>query len=350
MDRNTLIFLLEQLSQPAFLAEDGVLCCANAAFAALGVPNGTPVSRFLYCDRSVLPSRTPETLRCAIGREEYAVRALAFDDGALYLLEPITVRVCAEDLEQTARQLRGSLQQMYSALELLQQSGLARDAKEALPYSSLLQGVFRVERIADRISLLRGLQSGSYLPKPEHTDLGALCGTLLDKAAVLLRDAGITLRAELPAATWIGSVDEKLLTTALWELLSHAASRTADGTLRVSVERLRLKYLRVTVRYRADETLAAETALTELLPSGGQGDPMGLELIRLTAQLHNGSFLTTTDADGETAMVLQLALDQPARSELHSPPIPQARSLDDGLVGLAELLPRTAYRPEDILG
>lgn len=259
-------------------------------------------------------------------------------------------------LAHTAKYLRSTLQQMYSALDTLDGCLPEENRTAEESFSSLLQGVFRVERLADNLSCMQQLESGEP-PHPEHMDLAQELRSMLEKAEGLLRMAEIRLDWSLPRGAFNGSMDKKLLSLVFWNLLSNAAANANCGTVSVRVERIRLTRLRLTVTDSGDGIPAAQqedvmqrcaVAPDDALLQTGAG--FGLRLVQKTAQLFGGGMALLTGAEGQTAVSVELRTDLPAQTELHSTAVRFERSLDEGLVGLSDVLPRTVFDRRDILG
>lgn len=356
MNRSELFSMLELLEQPAFLTCGGCVLQGNAAFRAFGIPEGTPVHHFLCSDRALMASASPESYPCSIGGAAYTVRLLALSDCELCVLYPTEASVPAQALANTALSLRRSLQQIYSAAELLDENYGAEGA-DAPAFSSLLQGVFRVERIADNLEYLHRLRSGSYVLKCNSIELCSFFRETLEKAEELLRESGIRLEWSIPDGRMPASVDRKLLSLAFWNLLANAAA-TRGECIRAEIERRNADSLLIKVTDPGNDRRILETPnlLRSYAEQPRPGEPergvgIGLSLICAVCELHSGSFLLTEDENGGHTAVMQIALNLRGGGGLHESVIlPGERSLDDGLVGLAEVLPRSAYRAEDIFG
>lgn len=260
-------------------------------------------------------------------------------------------------LAHTAKQIRGTLQQMYSALDTLDDC-LPEESKNLdHSFSSLLQGVFRMERLANNLSCLQQLQSGTMQLALSHADLTQMLRLLLEKAEGLLRLSDIRLDWTLPKGAFVGSMDESLLSLIFWNLLSNATANAKRGTVTVRVERVRLTRLRLIVSDSGDgipesqrEALMQRYAVSpdEALLQTGAG--LGLSLVQKAAQLFGGGMAMLTDPDGQTSVAVELNTDLPAQTNLRSITVGFERSLDDGLVGLSDVLPRKVYDRRDILG
>lgn len=347
--------LLAALQEPAFFADGAqTVAFGNEAFYALGFSDGDPLPELLPIDDAL--QAEDGTFACTVGRRRCIVRTLAQPDGALYMLQPQRTEVSANALAHTARRLRGTLQQMYSALDTL--DGCLSEEDETLDktLSSLLQGVFRIERMADNLSYLQRLRSGEYAPRIAHMDLTEKLTALLEKAEGLLREADIRLDWSLPSKRFVGNMDEALLTLAFWNLLSNAAANAAGGTVTVRVERARLTRLRLFVsdsgsgipaERMADLTERFAAPTESALAQDGVG--LGLSLIRSVAELLDGKLAILHEAGGTTTAALELRTDLPAAAELHSDVQTFTHSLDDGLVGLSDVLPRKVYDRRDVL-
>ena len=351
MEQEQLLVLLEGLQEPAFFVREQTLVCGNAAFRSLGIEEQAPLEAFFSAE-----DPEGESFLCTVGGTQFSARTAALEEGTLYLLYPSRRLITTNALAHTAKNLRQTLQQMYSALDSLDAAlPEALDAAEG-SVSSMLQGIFRIERIADNLESLYRLESGAYKPCFLRMDLRELLTELLEEAEFLLQQAGIRLLWEVPNSTFVGSVDRDLLSLALWNLLSNAAQNAKQGSVKVSAERVRLTKLRIKVTDSGDGIAVNrqanlleryETDPEDALEQSGIG--IGLTIARNVARLHDGSFAVSMEQGNATTVALVLETNRPASTSLRSDIDFYQKSLDEGLVGLSEVLPRSAYDRRDIL-
>ncbi len=353
MEQNTLHALLSALQEPAFIAENQAVKAGNEAFHALHIADGTPLSAFFTAPQGPLGG---EPFDCTVGAEHFRASVVPLDSAVLYILRPPADQISTHILAHSAKRLRAVLQQMYSALDTLDLQLLEGDEKSEASMCSLLQGVFRLERMANNLEYLQRLSSGEYKLRLLRMDLYAELRQLLEKAESLLREAKIELRWSLPSGAFQGSMDRSLLSLAVWNLIANAAANAGGGTVRVEVERVRLTRLRIKVTDSGQSISSAQlpnlmqrysVPAEEAVEQPGVG--AGLSLVRAVAQRFGGSLAISVEPGGATTAAIVLDTGLPADPTLHSDVAVFARSLDEGLVGLSDVLPRTIYDRRDIL-
>lgn len=354
MEQHEYQALLDALDQPAFFAADGILTCANAAFSKLQIPMNTPVASFFSGPEA---DADGGAFDCFVAGMPYRGKRISRGSGALYLLQSRDPGISTYALGHTAKSLRSMLHQMYNAIDLLDRRLPEEEQDLDGTLQSLLQGVFVLERMADNLDHLQRLKCGTYPLACQRMDLAALLRQLCEKAEALLREAGITLQWQVPDGAFLGAADRKLLSLIFWNLVSNAAANAQGGTVTVRVERLHLTKLRLKVTdsgtgipaSRQGELMQRyQVPPEDALDQHGLG--VGLTLVRSAAQLLGGSFALSMEPGGKTTAAVLLDTNLPAEAELHSDVKIFARSLDEGLVGLADVLPRRLYDRKAILG
>lgn len=355
MDQEQLQALLDAIQSPAFAVRGQSVIAENAAFSVLHI--GKELSQMQALAAAVqAPNAHDHAPVLPINGVLWESRAVSLGEVTLLILQQSGSEISVHALAHTARHLRGTLQQMYSALDLLDRALPEEDQKLDETISSLLQGVFRVERTADNLEYLQKLRSGTYVLHSVRLDLRAELVSMLEKAQTLLQSAGIRLIWETMPTTFIGSVDPKLLSLAFWNLISNAAQHAYGGTVQVKAERVKLTKLRLRVTdsgagipAEQSEKLTQRYAVSPDAAIGQSGVGVGLELVQSIAQLHGGSMAISLEPGGETTAALVFETNRPDSTSLHNDQMTFTASLDEGLVGLSDLLPRRVYDRRDIL-
>lgn len=354
MEQNQLQDLLDAIQTPAFAVREQAVIAENTAFSLLKIGKQSILYRILAA--TAVPAALSSLPDLPANGVRWSIKAVALDTDTLFLLQRQESEVSVHALAHTAKQLRSTLQQMYSALDLLDRALPEDDPKLDDTVSSLLRGVFRIERVADNLEYLQKLRSGEYFPHCVRMDLRAALVSMLEQAEDLLQSAGIRLIWETMETTFIGSVDPKLLSLAFWNLLSNAARNADGGTVQVKAERVRLSKLRLRfsdsgmgIPEDAQINLTQRYAVSPDETSGQSGVGVGLELVQSIARLHGGSMAISLDPGGTTITALILDTNQPDTVTLRSDNRADTGSLDEGLVGLSDLLPRKAFDRRDIL-
>lgn len=350
MEEKKLLLLLEALEEPAFFAREQIAVCGNAAFHALPITDGTPLSSFLSSAVS------EDGSACLVGGERFTLKTAPLDDGTLYILYRVQQTVSVNVLAHTAKRLRATLQQLYNAIDRLDAAVPEETPVIDDMFSALLQSTFSLTRIADQLNTFGQLSGGSYAPAYERVELSGFLRELLEKAEALLEQAGIRLEWQIPEPAFPGCIDRKTVSLALWNLLANAAQNAQGGRVSVCCERLRLTRLRIKVtdsgfgiapEQQPDLMQRYQVALEDALQQPGIG--LGLQIVQYAAQLHGGSMALAMEPGGATSTALLLETNRPGASELCSRPNLYVQSLDEGLVGLADVLPRKAFDRRAVL-
>lgn len=343
--------ITDALAQPVFASKDGIVCYANDAFAAMQIAVGTPVSAF-FGTENMAPFTERTEIFCTVAGIPYQATVLPLQDCVLYILRQQEKTVSVHALSHSVKSIRTSLHGMYSALgELSEFVESAESEPYQASFNGILQGIYRLERTAQNLTLLQELTCETLPLEPEKTEIVDYLSSLFEQAADLLRYAGIRLEYELPDKQFNGNVDHAIAEAIFWNALSNAAANTKNGTVRVrAVHRGTL--LRLT--FWGGDMLNAQPglfsryqiAVDELPANSGTG--FGLSVIRRAAALHGGTVLFSEKPGEEVAFTVTLDLTQPVPAEVRYP-LPVEASLCKGLVFLSDLLPKDAYDSRDIL-
>lgn len=353
MEQTELKALIALLDFPAFFAQDGRVLFGNKALCALVQEEHAKLSSFLTLRDEAPVGADPVICTGTVAGRSYRVKRSHVGAFLLYLLEPEPTALSSTALENTAVVLRKSLQQMYSAAEALGK----RQEDEDPTLCSLLQSVFRVARVAEQLDAMQQLQGGTDRLLPQQTELKPFFGAIFLEAEELFRAAGLELRYRLPHGEFSGAVYPEMLALAIWNLLANAAANANGGAVEALLERPEPNVLRFTV---CNET-ATEDALQRAnlfaryaeppeLSQDRKGIGLGMSLIRLTAQLHDGGFTVLQPQNGKVTAVATFRTVRPGGLVLRAPTLRLERGMDAGLVALAEVLPKSAYDGRDIFG
>lgn len=341
----------DALSEPAFAVRDGLVCYANSAFSVFQIGIGTPLDSFFGADD---PFGTEEEYACTVAGLPCKARTFRHKDYVLYLLHQQEQTVSVHALSHSVKSIRASLHGLYSsAAALCEQLEEAEDEKTQARSSGLLQEIYRMEHTVRNMELLQQLLCGSYTLKPEQTDVVNCLSELFSHAQELLRYAGIRLTYELPDKLFNGNLDLALLEAVFWNALSNAAANTKDGSVLVRAAH-RDRLLQLTFVSTGSLSAAAQSRLfsryqvpVEDALDGSEAG-FGLSVIRQAVMLHGGSVLFAEQPGEKVAFSVTFDLSGNAEASVSSP-MPVAHGLDNGLVHLSGVLPRSAYDSRDIL-
>lgn len=337
----------DAMTQPAFAAQNGTVCYENSAFAAMQIAVGTPLSDF-FGTKQMVPVTERTELSCTVAGVPCQATAVPLLKCVLYILQLQDRNISVHALSHTSKNIRTCLHEMYSAA-----AGLCAYVEEAEneKYQSMsagmLQQIYRLEHTAQNLEFLQALTCGSYTLKPEKTELVNYLSGLFAHADDLLKYAGIRLHTELPDKLFNGSLDHALAEAVIWNALSNAAKHTVDQAVFVRAAHrgnlLQITFVNqgeLSVRTQSQLFTRYQVPMDTAFSDPGSG--FGLSVIRQAVSLHGGTMLFAAKPGESVAFTVTFDLSLTPAAEVRSP-MPVQTGLDQGLVRLAEVLPRAAY-------
>lgn len=343
----------DMLSQPAFAVKDGLVCYSNSAFAKFQIGIGTPLQSF-FGTQVQIPVDNVETFDCTVAGLPCTAITFRMQGALLYLLRLHEQTISVHALSHTTKSLRISLHSMYSAMvALCEKIEQTEDEKSLQQSASILQEIYRVEHTVQNLELLQKLLCGSYLLKPEKTDIVNFLSDLFSHAEALLRYANIQLKTELPSKLFNGNLDHTLVHAVIWNAIANAAAFSKDKSVFVRAQhrdgQLQLTFTNSGVLSAASQNRLFSRYLVPIDESfSDTGSGFGLSVIRQAVMLHGGTMLFATKPDQVVAFTLTFDLTK-YREVTVSNTLPVLHGLDLGLVHLSSVLPRSAYDSRDIV-
>lgn len=246
-----------------------------------------------------------------------------------------------DGLPETTARLRAQLAQMTAASQLLE--GSAADSKGRACLTAMNQSICRMLRLVGRLELACRLTDEDeirLIPRP--VDLGQWLRGLGERMDGVLAGAGVEFSCTAPEGL-VGNVDEKLLEQMLLELVSNAAKAGGKVSL--------------TLTQGGDKACFSVTdqghglspqELGALFDRARQG--MGVAIAQQIAELHGGAIMADSAPGKGLCMVavIPLRMNLPS-GRLESPRVDWDQGgFDPVLVGLSEVLPASAFDPEDL--
>lgn len=353
--------LLEAITQPVFVISQGAVYWVNSAAASLGIGVGRALYDFLHAENYPIPSKLGSRFNCELRGVPYRALCTAQDGYAVYCLEQAepepsagpergfpgqTLAHTSAAIRRAVHEMRTSMSELYTPLTQDENADVLRSA------SVLLRGVYRLERVADNLDSLQKLRSDDFAPLFETLDLTQLFCALLSKAEELLRYSDLKLEYDVSPGIK-GDSDRRLLSLIFWNLLSNAALdcegaelrctvRRRDGVLELCVENRSASPLFELVDLHERHTVRMEDSLTQ------PGVGMGVSLVRGAAERLGGA-LVYTQAKDRTVRALVSVNIEPRAELLRSGVLIPERGVDEGLVGLSDVLRVSAFDIRDLL-
>ena len=208
-----------------------------------------------------------------------------------------------EMMPHVATQLRLSLAGIYvAAARLAPAEERARDTELDKHAAMLLQGYFRLLRLANELDAAPLLASSAPLPT-QNTELVEWVNSLVMEAQPLFELQGVKLSVQCALRSHVAAVHRPHLRRALWQLLGNALKYTeAGGTVTVRLHR-RGRRCVLEVENPCAGLAPEETGRLfdrfyrgSGAPAGGSG--VGLSIVRAAAEAHGGTARTDCPAPG----------------------------------------------------
>lgn len=345
--------MLDLIVSPAFCVSNGIISKVNQPAAQRMITAGTGVSDMI-----------------TIGKEEYAV----FSDGCLYLtltiagqsygasvsrVDGMDVFVLEQEADQAelqsmalaARELRTPLASVMTIADrLFPLMGQQNDPIADEQIARINRGLFQMLRVISNMS--DASRYATAAPHMETMDATTVLEEIFQKAAVLIRQAGITLTFANLQEHVFCQMDTEKIERAVYNILSNSMKFTPrDGTIHAKLSRTGDKlYLSV-----QDSGSGIPSELLGSIYSRFRREPavedvrygigLGMVLIRSTASIHGGTVLIDQPANQGARITMSMRIHSGYETTLRSPvlSIDYAGERDHGLIELSDTLPVSLY-------
>lgn len=334
--------LLELLDRPAFLVRDGIVSQVNRAAEQKLICVGSKVAALLGDHLSIYEAFRSGSLYLSLELEGGHCGATVTVAGDQHLFCMEQSQEVAQALALAAQQLRAPLHSLFSTVEAQPE------------YQYLQQNLYRLQRIVTNMSDFPRYQEQSD-SRMESTDLCQVFAETVEKASVLLEQAGIELHYTALPAHVIGLADREMLERAVYNLLSNAAKFSPRG----SVVEAKLTHsgnmIHFTVEDQGDgipsnilSSVFSRYLRAPGIEDGRHGIGLGLALVRSAAARHHGTVLIDQPETGGTRITMTVTACSADHSILRSPVLipcnDYAGGRDHGLLELSDVLPGKAYK------
>lgn len=347
--------MLEKLSCPAFLTNNGIITCANRSALSRQIQINTDVRELI----------------CA-GGDEYT----QYNDGTLYIALCLNNTTYNASISKVGQEHLFCLTSDCEEPELRAFAVAAQYLRE--PLSNALLGIEELIPNKDMQNNPESMQHLSQINRSLHQLLRAVCSMsdasrytnpqsanmqmqnltklfseILEKAASLAADTGIKINYTIPGKPVLCLADAEKLERAVLNLISNAIKNTPkggtiDATLRQSGSKL-LFILNDTGNGIAPQEQAS--VFTNFLREPALGNPssgigLGMSIVRSVAAIHGGAVLIDHPGETGTRVTMTLAIKHTEEDMLRSPvllPVDYSGGRDHALLELSDVLPNSSY-------
>jgi len=352
MERSTNDILLEMIDRPAFWVQDGIITQVNQAAKSRYIAAGTPVAQLLQEAQAQYASFSQGEmyLSVLVSHIPCGATVTRTKDGDLFVLDH-NADPLLRALSLTAQQMRIPMHSAMTAADLL-----SRESQLPQDLLHLKRSLYQINRILSNMADAARYREWETA-RMENTDLTALYGEVLEKAATAARDAGVTLQYTLPEKPVFGLADREMLERAIFNLLSNAIKFSPKESIieaRVSQSGNSLHFsltdqgsgipeeilCNVFFRYRREPGLEESR----------QGIGLGMLLVQTIAAAHGGTVLIDQPEGCGTRVTLTIAIRSSAetivRSPIRLPVSDYAGGRNRSLLELSDVLPAESFASE----
>lgn len=324
--------ILDCLEQPAFLVQNGKILFGNAQCAA---------AETSLC--TLLQEGVPPDVQ-TIADAQWDFMLHPIQDFMLVLAMPHTLPL--DVMQTTARSLRTALAGMYSMLHVLlpalAEQEHPRTRQRITTLNHYLHQVFRL------VGNMEIISSENLTPNLEALDLCDFLKQLHTTVTPLCALIERQLKIQLPNAPIYAVADPQMLERSILNLISNAIRFSKDTGAII----LRLYHTDRHAVIEVQNTAASGVTLADMArvsaaPLSAASDELNLDVVRKTAQIHNGALMFRPLNDGIAAM-FSLPLRHshaPLRSARVS--YDYAGGFNHVLLELSDVLPTAVYQSMD---
>lgn len=339
--KNHIANMLALIPNPAFFVRDSAIDILNDAARRLFLREGIPISAIFdsgFQDYQMF-SGGALYVTLTFYDQTWGASVTRTEGGNLFVLDQQFESDALRVLALAARELREPLTNTMLAAQQIDPENAAH----------LNRGLYQLLRIVSNMS---DASRQAALFRPENRDANAVFQEIVEKAAALTENLGITIRYEGLKDTVICPLDSQMLERAILNMLSNALKFTErGGAITASVHKSG-NLLRFSVTDNGsgitDEirgTLFRRYLRDPAIEDSRYGIGLGMLLIRNAAACHGGAVLADQPEGSGTRISLTIRTDLETEASLHSNRlhIDYAGEQDHALLELSELLPPELY-------
>lgn len=346
--------LLETNPNPAFLAKDGKIICANTAALQRFITVGCDIQPLLLTGADEYESFTGDCLCLRLNIENHIYDALVqlYEDMHLFILETPSTSAELRAMALVSQELRLPLNGMVNLTDELLPEMLDSSSQTAQQLAALNKNLHQLLRIVGNMSDAYRFSTMAE-PVLETIDLTSFFHEHFEKIKTLLEHTRIDFQYEDITEDLYIPVNSEILSKGIYNLFSNAIKFTpAGGSISAKLTKDQKK-LSLTIantgnmpdhiRNSAFRRFLRQPAIED----GRYGIGLGMEVVRASAAVHRGTVLMSQN-DDTVCMTLTISLLNDTSGHLRSPilRVDTSGGLDLGLIQLSDALPAQVYKPQ----
>lgn len=322
-DRETIISMLNLISEPAFCADKTNIIAANQAACALGFDSGSILemipdeSRDAYNDFS--GGALHLTLKCA--EETFDATVSKIENLNIFVLETDRTEDVLQSLALASQHLRIPLSDVITIADrLMPELNKSNDLQAA----HLRKALYQIQRILNNMSSAANAGK-EYLQNMELIDATALFGELMEKASIAANNENMHLDYTGPAEATITLIDKEKLEQAVYNLISNAIKFSPTGakilcslTRRSNTLIFTVSDSGATISREKQGDIYERFLRVPTAEEGRIGLGLGMFLVRSAAKLHGGTVLIESEPDRGTKVTMTLSIREDNVGRLRS--------------------------------
>ena len=334
--------LLNQISEPAFIVQNGIITAVNATAANRFIETGFSVEDFISQGKEEYSQLENGSLYLTVTLcgAEYPCVVTCLEDGNLFTIETEAVQPELKVLSLAAQQLSFPVSELTLLLDQLEDN-----PKKA----QISQNLFRLKRIIGNMADTSRYET--TVPNLTNCNVCGVFDEILEKAQTLLNQSGIQLTYHLPNQTVYSLVNQEMLQRAVYNLLSNAAKfsddkKSVDAQLKLNNNKL---YFTVTSQNgckNIDSNMFSRYLRQPGLEDRKYGLGLGMALVHAAAAAHNGTVLIQQDKNHKIQVTMSLTITKSTQSTVRSPMLfPDVYGgIDQALIELSDILSTELYQ------
>ncbi|MBQ9929230.1 MAG: HAMP domain-containing histidine kinase [Oscillospiraceae bacterium] len=349
-----IVMMLEQISDPAFLVQDGIITQVNPSAQRVLIETGSDIA-------SLLATGTQEyadfrggylALTLKLGTQLCNASVTRLENCDLFVLNHEQDQAELQSMALAAQELRSPLSSVLAVAEqLFPLIGAQNDQKALDNVAQINRGLFQMLRIIGNMSDAYQYSQDSS-SRFETRDVCRIMDELFSGLMPLTEHINIRLHYDGPQKPEFCLVDVEKLERAVYNIVSNALKFTpAGGTIEARLTRRRnMLYLTVENTGTNASGLSPASFYRQHLRQPGLSDSrfgigLGMVLIHATATAHGGTVLLEQTQSGSTRITMSMAMRQRTDPDVRETIIhvDYAGGHDHRLLELSESLPPDLY-------